>query len=228
MKITDTLGRTLDIDIVVKATMIDGWMEPLGYKLDNEGTTFLRVPNGPFALRVMSQLGADVLVHLDGKHLLTASVAKGVQYVEHDLNGKPFYFGAQDGQSEDAASAEFAHRLQQNEAIEGDTAGDGAEHPVDDVAAGKQAPLAVPTGHGLLFVVARFADDPANAGYQQPPRQEYGITLQLRSPADHDRNLAGSLSKIVEPPLPPDPDDIVKMTPGNHPTFVCNCKSHGH
>jgi hypothetical protein len=36
------------------------------------------------------------------------------------------------------------------------------------------------------------------------------------------------LSKVVEPPLPDDPDDIVKMTPSNSPTFVCSIKSHRH
>ena len=218
MKITDTLGRTLDVDIVVKATMSDCWMEPLGYKLDNQGTMFLRVPNGPFALRVISQLGADILVHLDGKQMLATSVAKGIQYVEHDLDGKPFYFGAQGAMSDQALPSV---------ASQDDTTSDGADFSVEHTTgdAETQTPLLAPSGHGLVFVVARFADDPTNEGYQ-PPRQEYEITLQLQAPGEHDRNLSGSLSKIVEPPLPPDPDDIIKMTPSNHPTFVCSCKSH--
>ena len=210
----------LDVDIVVKATMFDGWMEPLGYKLDNKSTMFLRVPKGPFALRVISQLGADVLVHLDGKHLLATAIPKGIQYLERDADGKPFYFGAQGGTSDPD--------LPTGASRDG-TTGDGVSVPVDRTIgdAERQAPMVVPSGQGLLFVVARFADDPTNEG-SQPPRQEYEMAFQLQAPEDHDRSLSGSLSQMVEPPLPPDPDDIVKMTPSNHPTFVCSCKSHSH
>jgi len=56
----------------------------------------------------------------------------------------------------------------------------------------------------------------------------------LRAPEDHDQSLAGSLSRVVQPALPDEPDAVIQMTPSNRPTFVCTCtgcttgKGHSH
>lgn len=247
MKITDTLGRTLNIDVVVKAPGSDDWMQPLGYKLE-DGKNFLRVPHGPFALRVMSRLGIDILVHVDGKRLLASSVDKGLQYVEVDDKGNPFNFGAPSG-----ASGLQLHRarldyLEYEEPVEkavssGDDENDGAVAPDQsedattgdaNLAGGRESDLPVqmhleaPAGAGLVFVVARFKDDPSIVG-NQPPKQEFVLSFQLQAPGDHEKRLAGSLSKIVEPPAPPDPDDLVSMNPSsNRPAFTCSATGHSH
>lgn len=213
MKITDTIGRTLNIDVVVKAPGSDDWMQPLGYKLE-DGRQFLRVPHGPFALRVMSRLGIEILVHIDGKLLLNSSVDKGLQYLEAGENGKVFYFGeASSSPSEGQADA---------------TTGSASPAAGSDSAEAAQSHRDVPAGAGLLFVVARFADDPNFVG-SQPPRQEFEISFQLQAPGVHEKALASSLSKIVEPEAPIDPDNLVSMSPSsNRPAFKCSVTGHSH
>lgn len=231
MKITDKLGRGLSVDVVVKAPQLDMWMEPLGYNLTDSDTQFLRVPEGPFALRVMSKLGCDLLVHLNGKLLLSAAVPKGIQYLECNQEGNPFFFGPHEvreaGNLNGNASFVDGVVVFAGDGITSDgTADNGAtSNGVEDQAAGLQAPLAAPAGAGVLFVVARFADDP-NHGASQPPRQEITATFQLQAPEDHDKNLAGSLSRLVQPALPDEPDEVIKTTSSSRPNFVCSCTGH--
>lgn len=218
MKITDKLGRSLSVDVVVKAPQFDMWMEPLGYNLTDSDTQFLRVTEGPFALRVMSKLGCDLLVHLNGKLLLSAAVPKGIQYLECNQEGNPFFFGPHDeGEAESPrGNAFFADGVM----VFGDlgTTRDGAAVQ----SAVLPASLAAPPGDGVLFVAVRFADDP-NHGASQPPRQEITATFQLQAPEDHDKNLAGSLSRLVQPALPDEPDEVIKTTSSSRPNFVCSC-----
>ena len=229
MKITDKLGRSLSVDVVVKAPLFDMWMEPLGYNLTDSATHFLRVPEGQFALRIMSKLGCDLLVHLNGKLLLSAAVPKGIQYLECDQEGNPFLFGHQDVREDGSlnGNASFADGITV-------FASDGAKGDgVEGQATIPQAPLVAPVGAGVVFVVARFADDPIY-GANQPPRQEITAAFQLQSPEDHDKNFAGSLSKVVQPALPDEPDAVIKTTSSNRPKFVCTCtgcntgKGHAH
>lgn len=221
MKITDTLGRTLNIDVVVKAPGSDDWMQPLGYKLEG-GENFLRVPNGPFALRVMSRLGIEILVHVDGKRLLASSVDKGVQYLEVDDSGNAFYFGKETSAAEEKDGAVASGQSADATTGDANLAGGGE----NDLPA--QSHRDAPQRAGLVFVVARFADDPSIVG-NQPPRQEFELSFQLQAPGDHEKRLAGSLSKIVEPQAPPDPDDLVSMNPSsNRPAFTCSATGHSH
>lgn len=219
MKITDTLGRTLHVDVVVKAPGSDNWMQSLGYNVENSGVAYLRVPHGPFALRVMSKLGADLLVHLDGARLCSISVEKGVQYVERTPDGKPFYF---------AAPGQIVKHVPQSDAEMAEQAADvtdgiASETPAADASLVEHGP-SIPAGEGVLFVVARHSDDPAIVG-AQPPRQEFEYTFQLQAPQAHDRALAGSLSKVVEPAPFLDASDITALSSPEQkrPTFVCTC-----
>ncbi|MCC7529540.1 MAG: hypothetical protein IT342_13535 [Candidatus Melainabacteria bacterium] len=244
MKITDKLGRSLSVDVVVKAPQFDMWMEPLGYNLTDSDTQFLRVSEGQFALRVMSKLGCDLLVHLNGKLLLSAAVPKGIQYVECDQQGNPFFFVSHavmeagnlhgnapfaDGVMVSASDGGTADGITSDAATANGTTGDG----VEDQATVPQASLAAPFGDGVVFVVARFADDPIY-GACQPPRQEITATFQLQAPADHDKRLAGNLSRLVQPALPDEPDEVFKLTSSGRPKFVCTCtgcntgKGHAH
>lgn len=220
MKITDTIGRTLNIDVVVKAPGSDDWMQPLGYKLE-DGRQFLRVPHGPFALRVMSRLGIEILVHLDGKRLVSTSVKRGVQYLEADDNGTVLSFT----KASDYAVSEMAEVVTDP----ADTTASSAASAADGD--GAEAALShrdVPAGAGLLFVVARFSDDPKIVG-SQPPRQEFEISFQFEAPGDHEKKLAASLSKIVEPEAPIDPDNLVSMNPSSaRPAFKCTVTGHSH
>ncbi len=223
MKITDKLGRSLNVDVVVKAPRFDMWMEPLGYNLTDSDRQFLRVPEGPFALRVMSRLGADVLVHLNGRLLLAAAVPKGVQYLEKDQDGKLLSFGGQVV----SPSADAGRSMPAEDDLDGIS---GAATTGDSAAgaeAGLQEPGAVPGGEGVLFVAASLADDPIY-GSEQPPRQQLTATFQLRTPEEHDKSLAGSLSRMVQPALPDEPDEVFKERPDGRPDFVCSCTGKGH
>jgi hypothetical protein len=216
MKITDTLGRTLHVDVVVKSPGTDNWMQPLGFNIQDSGVAHLRVPHGPFAVRVMSKLGADIIVHLDGNRLIATTVEKGVQYIERDSAGNPLYFAApgQIVKHVPQSDAELATQPAQGEA---------SENVASDSAAVEHAPT-IPDGYGILFVVARHSDDPSIVG-AQPPKQEFEFTFQLRAPQEHDRALAGSLSKVVEPAALVDGSDLTALTPpeSKRPTFVCTC-----
>lgn len=223
MKITDKLGRSLSVDVVVKAPLIDMWMEPLDYNLTDSDTQFLRVPVGPFAIRVMSKLGADVHVHLNGKLLIAETVPKGIQYLEKDQEGKLLSFAAEAVSASADAKPRLLAEDDLDDASGAATTGAGATSTESE----PQVPGAVPSGEGILFVVARLADDPVY-GSQQPPRQELTATFQLRTPEDHDKSLARSLSRMVQPALPDEPDEVFKERPDGKPNFICSCTGKGH
>jgi hypothetical protein len=211
MKFTDTLGRTLDVAVVAKAPELDMWMEPLGYNLDNSQARFLRLPLGPFALRVISSSRADLLVHLNGKRLLATPVMKGVQYLEQDEEGNEFRFGLAAKCARQGASE---HVDQPDHAI----AGDGVIQTPPEMMEAQP----VPDGDGLLFVAVRFANDPIYEG-QQPPTEEFSFAFQLQEPWKHDRRLAENLSRVVQPALPGESDVVMEVAASDRPSFHCTC-----
>lgn len=99
MKMKDMLGRELGIDLVYKTnSRADAgksmWTRPLEFNLVHGGTTYACLPHGPIGLRVISQLGAEVLVYMDGNLIIAAAVDKGVQYIERDGAGNLLVFAA--------------------------------------------------------------------------------------------------------------------------------------
>lgn len=186
MRITDILGRTVNIDVVVKTFGLDDgcetkalhaqWMQPLSYSLHSTAVQAVRVPDGPFALRVMSRWDSTVRLYLDGRLLLSTVVSKGIQFLTHDGSGKPLvvsFTGTGTKMRECAYS------------------------PAKDGADGSS--LKVPSGGGLLVVVAGFAYDENYRSVPQPAGQEWEIVFQLQSPHDHYLNLARSLSRLNQP-----------------------------
>ena len=90
MKMTDSIGRTLSIDVVHRTDNLNEpgkklWTRPLEYNLEHSGITYCAVPHGAIGLRVMSRLGAELLVYQDGKLLIAAKVEK----VERKVTAKP-------------------------------------------------------------------------------------------------------------------------------------------
>jgi hypothetical protein len=207
MKITDTLGRELHIDLVVQGPR--GWMVPLGYHIEGLPTWFARVPHGPFALRVMSKDGAELKGWFNGQLILDAVVPGGIQFLEASGDGQPFVFAARDESTPDTC-----------------TAIDGTFQAAAGESEDAQAPaLAVPQGHGLLFIVARFAPDKGPAPH--PPRIEYPFVFQMNAGEDHDRTMARNLRRVVEPESPPNPDDLTSREAPSQPQLRINCLTCG-
>jgi hypothetical protein len=226
MKMTDTIGRTLSIDLVHRTESLNEpgtklWTRPLEYNLEHSGITYCAVPHGAFGLRVMSRLGAELLVYQGGKLLIAAKVEKGIQYLERDAEGNLLMF-------RDPSGAITADVPAESAASEGVSL---LELPLfaDDTEAGAVEASTLEAKHipnepGLIFVVARLAKDLEIIGHQ-PPDIEYELEFQLSTYPDHMAALAGSLSKMVVPALPPDCNDLVSLTPSERPvtTFVCSC-----
>lgn len=226
MKMTDSIGRTLSIDVVHRTDNLNEpgkklWTRPLEYNLEHSGITYCAVPHGAVGLRVMSRLGAELLVYQDGKLLIAAKVEKGVQYLERDAEGNLLMFRDPADKSVVSAPAESAvtEGISLLELPEGDATESG-----DVVEPSTLEPKQIPNEPGLLFVVARLAKDLEIVGHQ-PPDIEYELEFQLRTIDEHHAALAGSLSKMVVPALPPDCNDLVSLTPPERPTvtFVCSC-----
>lgn len=224
MKMIDSLGRTLSVDLVHKTeSLIQAgkmmWTRPLEYNLEHSGTTYACLPYGAIGLRVMSKIGAELLVFQDGKLLIAAAIDKGVQYLERDSDGNLLTFKSpgDSGTIVSFEAAGFASEGIRPLALPpSDTTGGETDN--------QQEAKMIPNQPGLLFVVARLAKDPEIVG-SQPPQIEYELEFQMNIAAAHYSALASSLSKMVVPALPPDCNDLLNLTPAQKPTttFVCSC-----
>ena len=222
MKMIDVLGRELGIDLVYKTnSRADAgksmWTRPLEFNLVHGGTTYACLPHGPIGLRVISQLGAEVLVYMDGNLIIAAAVDKGVQYIERDGAGNLLVFAAPGDVSSPTAPSNIGF-------------GSEAIHqlilPPPATVSSEQLPKVIPNQPNLLFVVARLAEDPEIVG-SQPPRIEYELGFQMNTAAVHHNLLAANFRDMVVPALPPDPSDPLSLIPPDQPrtTFVCSCTS---
>lgn len=242
-KITDkVLDRTLDIAVVMKpaANAVFGggndWTRPMFYEVKNSDDIFVRVPHGPFALRVMSKHAVDLLVHIDGVLRKRVSLPKGISYVETDGDNQPLLFlekGAVAPAPLPRTDAEAAALLQpkseEAEAVDIELPGIqnalalSDSEGVNASGASVQQPLAPPTGHNVVHIVARFAHD-SQPGLK-PPQQEYETIFVLNTPADHDELLAGNLLHMEPPPASINLDDELDFEPSqkHRPSFVCTC-----
>lgn len=229
MKITDkVLQRTIDLALVAKpaANAVFGgdadWSRPVCYEVTNSSETFVRMPHGQYAVRVISRHAVDLLVHVDGQLRRRVSLPKGINYVDTDGDGQPLFF------LEKGETAKFVPQNDQD-AIDGAptvAAEQGQLGLADD---NVQVPLVPPSGHGLVFVVARFT--PELTPGLKPPAQEYEATFQMNAPQDHDELLASSnLLHMVPPDTLINLDDELSFEPSqkHRPSFVCTCTGCRH
>lgn len=237
-KITDqVLDRTVDIAVVTKpaANAVFGggneWTRPMYYEVKNSDDIFVRVPHGPFALRVMSKHAVDLLIHIDGTLRKRVSVPKGISYVETDGDNRALLFlekGAVAPAPLPRTDAEAAALLQpeaeEAEAVDIELPGlQSSLALTESQEPSVQQPLAPPTGYNVVHVVARFAQDDQPG--LKPPQQEYETTFVLNTPADHDELLAGNLLHMAPPPASINLDDELDFEPSqkHRPSFVCTC-----
>ena len=243
MKITDNTGRSVDVALVSKPAPnalfgadID-WLRPTFHAVTNSSKLFVRMPEGPFAIRVMSKHATEMLVHVSGKLVLRAEVPSGLQFVKKDGNGATFVFGndtnhaaasltdeqqiaALSAPAPQATDEEIQPSLLENLAPSADTPAD----TTDGAAGFVQLPLLPDASPDSVFIVVRFVDDETPG--MKPPAQEFEVCFQMNKPVDHDELVATrNLLHMVKPALLIDEQDETSFEPPqtHRPTFHCTC-----
>jgi len=158
MKITDNLGRSVDVALVAKPALSSKfsagleWTRPHFYEIANNSKLFVRMPVGQFALRVMSAHKTEILVHVDGKLRARTVVATGLQYVDKDDAGNFFIFAAPGDEKQFIPASDQA-------LIQAPEVGGEAAQPAlfsEDVDQNVQMPMLPVSDPGSVFVVLRF------------------------------------------------------------------------
>jgi hypothetical protein len=230
MKITDNLGRSVDVALVAKPALsakFSGgleWTRPHFHEIANSNKLFVRMPAGQYAIRVMSQHKTEILLHVDGKLALRTVVPTGLQYVEKDASGNYFIFAKPGDQKALIPSSDQA--LVQAPTEDGSAQaslelaeGDGATTEAD-----VQAPMLAIADPGSVFVVMRFVDEPGPG--LKPPVQEFEAVFQMNTPTDHDLLVAEKhLLTMVKPQKMINNEDELSFEPpqGHLPSFTCTC-----
>jgi hypothetical protein len=228
MKITDNLGRSVDVALVAKPALSDkfsgglDWIRPHFHEIANNTKLFVRMPAGQFALRVMSKHKTEILLHLDGKLALRTEVSSGLQYVEKDSSGNFFVF-AKAGEAKALIPASDQVLIQASEQEDGSTAGE-ANLFTEESDPQIQAPMLPISEPGSVFVVLRFVDEPGPG--LKPPVQEFEAVFQMNTPSDHDMLVAEKhLLTMVKPETLINSEDELSFEPpqGHLPSFTCTC-----
>lgn len=248
MKITDTIGRTVDIALVAKPAAnarfgadVD-WLRPIFHQVTDSSKLFVRMPEGPFAIRVMSKHATQMLVHVSGKLVLRTDVASGLQYIKKDGSGSNFVFGvnADDNQNASPNVISDAAQIEKIEiaALSAPKADVSANEANDDVQPSLldgivdgasddgyiQLPLLADASPDSVFIVVRFVDDEGPG--LKPPAQEFEVCFQMNKPVDHDELVATrNLLTMVRPARLIDEQDETSFEPPqtHRPTFHCTC-----
>lgn len=178
MKMTDSLGRVLCIDLVhqTESLSVPGdklWTRPPEFNLIHAGTTYAALPHGQFAVRVMSTAPTELLVFQEGRLLISAQVQKGINYLERDAQGKPLAFlePGQDGPTVVGEISGFGTEgISLLELASHSAVAEGEAEDADAADTDESVQLAntAPADPGIVFVVARFANDPSIVGHQPP------------------------------------------------------------
>lgn len=196
----------------------NGWIKPLDYEVTNPPTTMVRMPHGPFAVRVITTADTVVAVHIDGKPMLATRVGPGIHVLERDSWGSPFVFAQEECPDELAgtdAGEVFADADQDDKQL--------AEKPpewlfLDDelraVLSGMDDdPRPVARTHGLVMITVCFAS-PENTDAvlsSGPPDYPVRAFLQMNEPQAHARELAANLQRLVAPPPPRDVHELCTL-----------------
>lgn len=247
MKITDTIGRTVDIALVAKPAAnarfgadVD-WLRPTFHQVTDSTKLFVRMPEGPFAIRVMSKHATQMLVHVSGKLVLRTDVAPGLQYIKKDGSGSNFVFGVNADDNEIASPNVIsdADQIAALSAPKADVSAnesadvqpslldgivDGTPATTDGADGYIQLPLLADASPDSVFIVVRFVDDEGPG--LKPPAQEFEVCFQMNKPVDHDELVATrNLLTMVRPAQLIDEQDETSFEPPqtHRPTFHCTC-----
>jgi hypothetical protein len=234
MKITDTTGRTVDIALVAKPAAnarfgadVD-WLRPTFHQVTDSTKLFVRMPEGQYAIRVMSKHATQMLVHVSGKLVLRTDVASGLQYLRKDGSGANFVFGTNSDKNANSAAIVLTDE-EQIAALSAPKAINASDEVqtslLDDITdSGVQLPLLADASPDSVFIVVRFLDDEGPG--LKPPAQEFEVCFQMNKPVDHDELVATrNLLTMVRPARLIDEQDETSFEPPqtHRPTFHCTC-----
>jgi hypothetical protein len=206
MKITDTTGRSMLVDLVYKHPSL-GWLQAPAMKIAGRGTQHVRVPYGQYALRICSMTGAEAILFEDGQKLVQTTVGPNTQFIEFDSARNALSFRAPGEPRPVLPATDVVVRESEADATEG---GAPEATAIDPNAPTFRAPQA-PEGHGFVFAVVRFAKE--NSPFGEPPQEEFEIGFQLREPGEHDNFFAENLRHVEQAPALPNPLDPLSHTP---------------
>lgn len=222
MKITDTTGRSMLVDLVYKHPQI-GWLNAHAEQLKGRGTIFCKLPHGAYAIKINSLTGADVIVFENGQKLVQTAVPARTQFVQFDVQGNSFEFTAMGAERKLPAATDVALRPDTSETpstTDGADQDASAEPPVAFV------PPAALSGHGLVYVVVRFAK--TNDPYGEPPQEEMELAFQMMDPAEYDEWFAQNFHLVKEAPALPNPRDPFSREPATDHGACIHCTFGGH
>lgn len=203
-------GEMIIVDLLKPSTLSpDGWLKPIEFELTEPPTLYVRIPHGPYAVRVMTSSDTEVMVHVDGVKVLEAKVAKGIHIFDRDSEGRLFSYG-------DATPP----------------AQDDVPEMVQQTLFGTDEEASCVKTHGQVAVHVRFCD--VTLGSVRPavtPDFPQPVFFQMNPPGQHEEALASSLRRMKAPPKLTEADDIFgenkSATP--LPKRICvNCQHEHH
>lgn len=233
MKITDTTGRSMLVDLVYHDPK-RGWLQAPVTQLRTtvgaksvRGTINTRQPHGRYALRICSMTGADVLLFEGGEKRVQTSVGPRTQFVELDDNKNLLEFRPEGESTRTKATDVAGAGSLTSEDATSDGASADATPETDAVTV--IGPTA-PDGHGVVFAVVRFAKQ--NDPHGEPPQEEFELTFQMRTPEDHDEWFANNLHLVAPAEALPNELDPMSLHPAtvkpDRPCFQCTFKHGPH
>ncbi|HEY9774605.1 MAG TPA: hypothetical protein V6C81_12450 [Planktothrix sp.] len=223
MKITDTTGRSMLVDLVYKDQRT-GWLQAPEYTLKGRGTRFVQVPHGQYAIRIVSpKCPADVIVFENGERLIATTVTEGKQFVSNDAENQPLAFGTA-RKSKVTDVAVLADTTESMKTEEGST----ESAPALNTAIRPLQPIA---GPGMVFVVIRFAKQ--NSPYGEPPQEEFEVAFQMLENAEFENHMANNMHLVNQAPPLPNPRDPMSREKADynndgHSHFNCVFSGHRH
>jgi hypothetical protein len=172
---------------------------PLNMLLEG-GLTLVRMPHGPFKVRVITPHPSDVIVTLDANQLTTCQVPAGTTELAMGKDGRAFVFKAADATANGAPASATPIETEGFEP-EVDPAL-LAQTVLDGVVGGEEALKQItqpPHVTGFLLVSVRFTEQAPIPGIVPPPYDTDEIAFQMNPPAEHNGMVAANFHKIVPP-----------------------------
>lgn len=173
---------------------------PLNMLLEG-GLTLVKMPHGPFKVRVVTPHPSDVTVTLDSKQLTFVQVPAGMSELAMGKDGRPFTF--QSAADATASGADAAPAPIPTEGFAEDVDPELLAQVVrDGVVGGDEAlkELSQPAHvTGLLLVAVRFTEQAPIPGIVPPPYDTDELAFQMNPPEQHNGMVAANFHKIVPP-----------------------------
>lgn len=172
---------------------------PLNMLLEG-GLTLVKMPHGPFKVRVITPHPSDVTVTLDANQLTFCQVPAGITELAMGKDGRPFAFKAADATADGAPAASAPV---ETDGFEPDVDPELlAKTVLDGVVGGEEALKQItqpPHVTGLLLVSVRFTEQAPIPGIVPPPYDTDELAFQMNPPAEHNGMVAANFHKIVPP-----------------------------